>query len=160
MKYMWRITKYNPLNCDENGLYVKDEWTSFSDIGDFYNDLEFTMPEYLKYEKAYIDSILTLMECNNIHSLNIIGLEKRDDDKFTNTLKEGMSLSKQQIEEVVKQILREKIWCKLIKDDSFYVHFGYDFYMYIGANYKCNSAINYIKDNNMFIESFVSPYLD
>lgn len=119
MKYMWRITKYNPLNRDENGLYVKDEWTSFSDIGDFYNDLE-----------------------------------------FTNTLKERMSLSKQQIEEVVKQILRKKIWCKLIKDDSFYVHFGYDFYMYIGADYKCNSAINYIKDNNMFIEYFVSPYLD
>ncbi len=33
MKFMWRVTKYNPTFRDENGTYIKDEWTSFSDIG-------------------------------------------------------------------------------------------------------------------------------
>lgn len=102
------------------------------------------------------------MECNNIHSLNVVGLEIKcdDDHEFINTITEGMLLSKTQVKEVVKQILRENIWCKLIKGDSFYLHFGYDYYMYIGADNKCDSAIQLIKDNNMFIEPFVSPYLD
>lgn len=162
MNYMWRVTKYNSLNRDENGYYIKDEWTSFSDIGNSYNGLEFTMSEYLKYEKAYIDSILSLMECNNIQSLNVVDLEIKyeDDNEFINTIKEGMLLSRTQIKEVVKQILRDNIWCKLTGSNSFYVHFGYDYYMYVGADNKCDSAIRLIKDNNLFIEPFISPYLD
>lgn len=158
---MWRVTKYNPVNRDENGYYLKDEWTSFSDIGKLYNGIEFTIEEYLKYEKAYIDSILVIMDCNNIDNLNIINLEKyEEDNEYLNTFTEGMLLSNSQIKEVVRLVLRDEMWCKLIKDDSFFVHFGYDFYMYIGANNKCDELITFIEDKDIFIETFVSPYLD
>jgi hypothetical protein len=41
--YSWRITKYNPLNRDQDGRYKDEkEWTSFSDV-----DTEVDKNEYL-----------------------------------------------------------------------------------------------------------------
>ena len=36
--YGWRITKYNPAFRDERGAYLKDEWTSVSDVGKSFGD--------------------------------------------------------------------------------------------------------------------------
>lgn len=163
MNFMWRITKYNPEFRDESGAYLLDEWTSFADIGKDYNGLKLSTSEYERYEKAYIDSILRLMECNQIEKLKIIELEIYEEEnvnELINNLKEGMILSKEEIEIVVQHVLREKIWCKLVLDEMFYVHFGYDYNMYIGSNIKCEDAMKDIKDKKMFIESLKSPYSD
>ncbi|SDW87482.1 hypothetical protein SAMN05444487_10773 [Marininema mesophilum] len=32
MKF-WRVKKYNPANRNKAGHYLKNEWTSFSEIG-------------------------------------------------------------------------------------------------------------------------------
>lgn len=29
----WRITKYDPKDRDQNGVFLKESWTSFSDVG-------------------------------------------------------------------------------------------------------------------------------
>ncbi len=55
------ITKYNPIYRNELGHYLKDEWTSISDIGTIYNGIEFTFDEYVKVENLYVKSnFLTL----------------------------------------------------------------------------------------------------
>ena len=163
MNNMWRITKYNPANRDGRGVYLMNEWTSYSDIGKHYNGVEFTVAEYEQYEKAYIDSILCLMECNSIETLKIVELEKYEDenaDERINSITEGMMLSKKQIKIVAQHVLREKLWCKLVLDKIFYVHFGYDYNMYIGSCKKCEKVIKEIECKNMYIEPFKSPYLD
>ncbi|QSX06726.1 hypothetical protein JYG23_04550 [Sedimentibacter sp. zth1] len=58
MNYMWRITKYNPQYRDSYGAYLKDEWTSLSDVGKQYDGKVFTKDEYLEYERLYIESII------------------------------------------------------------------------------------------------------
>ncbi|QSX06725.1 hypothetical protein JYG23_04545 [Sedimentibacter sp. zth1] len=97
------------------------------------------------------------MECNRINKLKIIDLEIYED---CDNLDNGMSLSKEEIKKVVPCVLREKMWFKLVSDDSFYVHFGYDFNMYIGANESSDEVLNKIESNNLFVEVFESHYFD
>ena len=43
---MHEIVKYPPQNYI-NGIYEKDEWTDYSDIGKVFDDKLFTLEEYL-----------------------------------------------------------------------------------------------------------------
>lgn len=162
MKYMWRITKYNPEYRDEDDKYLLDEWTSFSDIGNYFDGSELTSYEYEKIEKCYINSIICLMDCNKINRLKIEDLEvyeEKNVDTLVNTISEGDILSKEKIIIIIRHVLREQIWCKLVYNKRFFVHFGYDYYMYIGSSAKCEYAIKEIKNKRLFVESIKSPYL-
>jgi hypothetical protein len=83
------------------------------------------------------------MKCNKIDSLMVASLEKNhelnNDDKYISNdmknsfqqVKTGINLRIDEVELLARLILREKLWCKLESKDMF-VHFGYDYYMYIG----------------------------
>ena len=92
MNYMWRVSKYNPINRDDMGAYLLDEWTSFSDIGKSYQGVKLTISEYEKSQKLYNDAILRFMECNEVENLRVTDLEKYDYenvDKVINNIKEA-----------------------------------------------------------------------
>lgn len=72
----YRITKYNPKFRDKNGVYLKDEWTSYDDIGQIRNYKEVTVEEYLNTEEKYIKAILSLLNEKKVNSLIISDLEK------------------------------------------------------------------------------------
>ena len=58
--HCYRITKYNPKYRNSSGAYLKDGWTSISDIGTIYNGKKSTLKEYFKIEEAYVKAILLL----------------------------------------------------------------------------------------------------
>ncbi|GIO86409.1 hypothetical protein J25TS5_33410 [Paenibacillus faecis] len=171
--YSWRITKYNPNNRDNRGSYMIDEWTSINDIGSIFNNGELLIEEYIRTEDLYIDSVIKFMECNRINYLKITELEKSSDsieiEKFIELYDEkmislyqkataGIKLNKRDVILICKLILRNNLWCKLIYESKMFVHFGYDYYMYIGSLKKCNLAINKITESGLFVEEFESPY--
>jgi hypothetical protein len=142
--FFWRVTKYDPKNRDMSGVYlVKDEWTSYSDIGTNIYGKQLTYDEYIEIEDAYVTAIKLFMKCNKIDSLMVASLEKNhelnNDDKYISNdmknsfqqVKTGINLRIDEVELLARLILREKLWCKLESKDMF-VHFGYDYYMYIG----------------------------
>ena len=45
--YKYRITKYNPQYRDDKDIFMKNEWTSYTDIGKIYNEHIFLKEEYL-----------------------------------------------------------------------------------------------------------------
>lgn len=63
--FAWRVTKYDPKNRDSKGIYLTDEWTSYSEIGQTIDNKKITYENYLKTEDAYVSSIILFMECNN-----------------------------------------------------------------------------------------------
>lgn len=77
---------------------------------------------------------------------------------FINAMKEDDLLSLEQVKIVSKLILREYLWCKLISKYKMFVHFGYDYYMYIGSRSQCKDTLRKIKDSGLFVEDFESPY--
>ena len=162
----WRITKYNPQFRDDRGAYLKDEWTCYSEIGRKFEGKEFTLEEYLKTENAYIQAVLLFMEDLSIDSLRISLLVKNGkirkkvitDDKIE--LINNTYVNKERIAYIIQLILRNKIGCKFEINDM-YVHFGWDFYMYIGSIKKpSGSTIKEIEKMGLFVEEFESPYLN
>ncbi len=65
--------------------------------------------------------------------------------------------TKKKIENIARLILRSYFWCILRSEDIF-VHFGYDYYMYIGCKKKCCDVIKTIEKTGLFVEPFESPY--
>ncbi len=175
MQFSYRITKYNPKYRNEKGHYLRNDWISYYGIGKEYIDGKLTLEKYLETEKKYIDAIIKFMDCLNISTLQVNSLERHngfleelEQDKnnaqemieMFKTIKEGDVLNTAQVKDLCKLILRDYIWCRLENNSNMFVHFGYDYYMYIGSKNECKRAVNKIEKSGLFVEDFESPYLD
>ncbi len=130
----------------------------------------FSYDVYIKMEDLYIQTIYDFMNCCAVSSLQVFDLEKPKKISFDpydsssmislfKTVENKMWLTLEQTEDICKLILREKLWCKLANTSKIYVHFGYDFYMYIGTNVPCREAVANTEQRGLFIEAYESPYL-
>ena len=70
---------------------------------------------------------------------------------------EGLSISSDRLPVLCRAMLREEYWCR-IEGDDFFIHFGYDFYMYLGASSPCEHSLDYARSLGLFPESLISPY--
>ncbi|OMD57163.1 hypothetical protein [Paenibacillus odorifer] len=171
-KFLWRITKYNPANRINN-VYTKNEWTSISDVGNLYPSGDFLIENYLETESLYITAINLIMNENNLYTIQVVDLEKYNFDvekaefhsiytdemkSIYNSVKNGDYISVYELKLLSQLILREKIWCKFQSREMF-VHFGFDYYMYIGSVKECNDSLIKISSSGLFVESFETPYL-
>jgi hypothetical protein len=168
--YGWRITKYNPAFRNEQGAYLKDEWTSISEVGDSFDGKILTFEEYRKIEDTYVSTALCFLSESNIDSVKVNSLEKYNlsrtgkeiltDIEFNSKiLKNNFEVSVEVFKDVCRLILRDVIWCRLESNSDFYVHFGWDYYMYIGSSICSEKAINFGIEKGLFVEEMMSPYL-
>ncbi|MDN7240646.1 hypothetical protein QWY14_02540 [Planococcus sp. N028] len=156
-----RVTKYNPQNRDANGHYtLVDEWTSISDVGKSYQGQIFTMEQYLATEEKYIQTVEVLMQKNGVNKLKVVGLENHSHETELN-LSEGKAIPRNLVKQLVKLILREKVWGKLVVKNQFEIHFGYDYYMYFVGESLTDDIIEELrKIDGLYVEEVRSPYLD
>jgi len=61
------------------------------------------------------------------------------------------------LENVLRGCLREYMWCRMSDLHGSYIHFGYDYYVYIGLP---NSALKTLLPRGIFLEECVSPYME
>jgi len=155
MHYKYRITKYDPKNRNENGAYLLDDWTAISDIGKVFSGKCLTKKEYENVENNYLFAIESFLTEASIEHLTINSLEQGSEFDFVN----GQTVNLKETLEIAKLSLREEIWCKLSINQNMYIHFGYDYYMYIGVSKVCRETLNILPNKGLFVESFKSPYL-
>lgn len=171
INYQWRVTKYNPDFRDENGYYtLTEEWTCPSKIGKIICGEKFTLEEYLQIETAYVDTVINFLEVSGINTLRILQLSNwniSEEDKKSTLyetefdelkLKEDMMVSINEIRLICKMVLRNFLDCQLYLKDNFFVHFSWDYYMYIGSYVDCLSSMEHAKNNRLFAERIQSPY--
>ena len=165
----FRITKYNPKYRDDNGAYTLNDWTSIYDIGNYYNGMKLTNEKYQEIENLYVNAIILTINYLEILSMKIINLEVRDyddnglpfDEEMYNTFKsitDCDSISIENIGNLVKMILRENLWGKIVCDDL-EIHFGYDYYMYFCVKEDISEKINEIEKMGLFVENIKSPHI-
>lgn len=171
--FSWRITKYNPAYRDEKNRYMNCEWTSISDIGRLFAGKKLSFSDYITVENSYIEAVLTFMISLAITSLTVKNLEKNYNSfkldkepnsyseemiEFYNSIQDNAIITKREIQYLCRLVLREHLWCKLETNNTMFVHFGYDYYMYIGSNKRFEGVINTIANTGLFVEEFESPY--
>jgi hypothetical protein len=151
----FRVTKYDPTLRAPDGAYLRDVWTSVSDIGRIFSGEKLTDVEYERVESAYIASALAFLRESDVSSLAVCRLENHFG--ATLTFGNGAHLSLEQIAATLPRVLREEFWCTLEGPDSF-IHIGYDYYMYIGMPSACPGAQQLAASLGLFVEPFQSPY--
>lgn len=155
MKYEYRISKYDPKNRNPGGTYARDEWSAISDIGKKFGNARLTKEVYLSTEKEYIEAIVLIMRELDIPFLQVKGLNRGKKQG----LREDLKCSEKIVRRIVRGALRENLWCWLHLDRKMFVHFGYDYYMWVGVAKKPNAALSSIRRGSLFVESRKSPYL-
>jgi hypothetical protein len=165
--YSWRVTKYNPSYRDAWGAYLEPDWTAVSDIGRDFGGKVLTAEEYLRIESAYVSAALSFMREANVETLRCCDLEQRRAFAYAgipgveieDTLQEGAVFDASSVGWICQAALREATWCRLVGEDSF-IHFGYDFYMFVGCPKDCPRSVQLARDLGLFAEEMESPYLD
>jgi hypothetical protein len=148
----YRISKYNPANRID-GIYMADEWTSFGDIGKVFGNTILSQDLYLKTERAYIDCCMELMQTAQVVNLFVEQAEYYTENiQFSSTL-----FNEAEIRQVIAACLREQCWLKLVAKD-FFIHFGYDYYMYIGSLLPVESVAETATQYGLYSEQHASPY--
>ena len=154
----YRVTKYDPRFRNASGAFTRDDWTSVSDIGLKFNGVPLTPAAYIRVENAYVSSAISFLTEAGVNSLAIDSLENhREHQATTSTLTDGHDCNLLACADIARLNLRAEIWCRLIADFAF-LHFGYDYYMYVGVPFECPNAVKYATEAGLFVEPFDSPY--
>ena len=159
MHYQYRVTKYDPSQRNSNGNFMKNEWTSHSDVGRIFDDVMLSESVYLDVEATYLFSVEAFLREAKIETLQLRGLENSRGRVLPEFIQPQAMLTIPQCVEFSRIALREIAWGKLVSPGRAYVHFGYDYYMYFGLPSKCPNAISAVQNRGLFVELCRSPYL-
>ncbi len=153
----YRVSKYNPAFRDQSGAYTKVEWTFFRQIGQTFSGVLLTSDEYERVEGAYIQAALSFLRESGLLSMRVAGLQnsRKQPLGFQNDSVQPLD----RIGEIIRRILREEFWCRLEGSDGF-IHFGWDYYMYIGVRHPCPTARAMAVELGLYVEEFASPYVE
>jgi hypothetical protein len=168
--YQWRISKFNPIYRDEKGAYQRDDWTSASDIGHVFDGKELSLDDYLRTEDRYIQAITAFAQESDLSYFEVVDLDididnmsKHINNELSHIAKDleifnGKYINIDEIDKICRLVLRDLIWCKLEITNEFYVHFGYDYYAFVGSIHPCTQAIHMAQDLGLFIEQVKTPF--
>ncbi len=159
------VTKYNPIYRDVNGVYQRNEWIGFFQIGKDIDGQIFTLEEYECIEEKYLTAAHLFFTFHNCVKFRIENLEKKyiDDYKYPDKaelvalyskLGSGQIYELDNLKAIVKLILRELIWAELFceKSDEIALRFGYDFYMYFNSSKDMTSLFSEIESLGLFVD--------
>lgn len=169
--YGFRVTKYDPARRDERGAFLDPDWTSHADIDRAIGGRTLQLDDYLKVESAYAAAARAFHQEAGCPPLTVVGLETNDlqprtvdlglADVLEPVVHDGDSVGDDEIERLCRLNLRELVWCKLeAKSQDFYLHFGHDYYMYVGTRSSSEDVIRRVEASGLFVEPMRSPYLD
>lgn len=157
LPHHYRVTKYDPASWDESGVYTGDDWTMFSEIGEVFGGVRLTLATYLDVEAQHLVALASFLEESGTLSVTAEGVENSG-NAFR--VSEGTELSPLEAIEAVRQMLRGEGWCRLRDGDRFYIHVGWDYYVYVGADSPCDRSVELAQQSGLFIDrDFPSPYL-
>lgn len=156
-RHHYRVTKYDSELRDASGAYTGDDWTMFEQIGQTFNGVRLTLSTYLDVESRHLVVLASFLEESGTSRVTAVGVESKDQSFGVS---EGANLSQIEAIETVRHMLREEGWCRLVDDDRFYIHVGWDYYVYVGCEKPCEVSVALAEEKGLFVDlDFPSPYL-
>lgn len=168
----YRLSKYDPIFRDPNGVYTKEEWTSYCDIGTVYDGVVFTKDEYLRMEAKFINVILQVLSSLGANSFWVRKLEppftaeemrnylgryglsmSPEEEAARSSLYEGKKINISELKVYLRLFLRECFWCELHAEESTIVLYWSDeYYMYLRCRGLDENIIQVSKTQGIYIE--------
>jgi len=165
LPYVYKVTKYDPTDWNEDGRYV---------------GLEVETSDHGPKEAAYLAAVVAFAEESAVAEVSIrepevagfvnFGLEAPiDGNGLAGQLApdlsdyyDGAVVPVSVAVELVRAMLRDNgAWCQLEVEGRFLVHVGFDQYMYIGSHLPCERAVAIAADLGLFpVRLERSPYED
>lgn len=162
----YSISKYIPDLYDENGCYLRNEWSSFWDIGrNFYNGV-LSEDEYLTIEQQYIDVAVTLARLSGCSYLIINHLEGEIDIRDSlsqrscnkrlfeaaQNIKQGLRVPISSCSDYLRLCIGEYCWAVFSNSShGFSIDYGYDFYMHVKTSLPQSQVEKIVLVNNLYI---------
>ena len=115
-----------------------------------------TLADYLDFEAKHLVAVASFIE-----ESDVLELVARDvEDSFGRfRVAERARLSPVEAIEVVRQLLREEGWCRLEDGERFFIHAGYDYYLFVGSDWPCTESVERAERLGLFVDpDFPSPY--
>jgi hypothetical protein len=157
------INKFPP-SLFRRGRFLREDWTSCTDIGTVTPNGILSKEEYLRVEGLYVSAVMALARIsepevlrahdvefweNESSSLANLGL---DDILDTSSMPaEGEPVTGHRLENVVRRCLREVAWLELEAAPRLLVHFGYDMRIVIASTLDLTSALDEIRSRGLFV---------
>jgi|GEM_PF-392575 len=162
LMFQYRVTKYDPALRTPDGTFSQPTWTSSADIGRSFLGQILTRESYLATETLYVAAVEKALSAATPSGLRLVAPEIWDTAQPSNLPKLALPefiharlLHPQEALTLARAILREILWGRIEGSNRFYVHFGYDYYMYIGG---ANDALSHFTAEGLFVEDHPSPY--
>jgi hypothetical protein len=164
----YRVTRYDPALRREDGSFSRATWTSISDVGRVFEGHELSLQEYLEAEQGYVLALRAFLgvvglSCLRVQDLKVNRVSSAVPGQLVEEMQvqlrsliNGAIVCDEDLDSLVRLALREALWCRLAGDQGFYVHFGHDYYMYIGGPIAAVPPV----PEGIFVETFDSPYVE
>lgn len=156
LPFAWRVTRYDPAGRDAKGAYLSRSWTSIGDVGKDYGGIELTLGEYERVEAAYVQTFAAFATESGVETLVL-----REVDFAPDWVDTDGTVDLGGARRLLQAMLREEASCKLeARTGDFYVHVGFDLYMYLGSARACPAAVAEAVRLGLFVDShWPSPML-
>lgn len=149
----YRLSKYDPTFRDAKGIYTRDEWTFFAQVGTVVYGKVVTLAEYEAKEAAYIRVVCSLVDASSIGPYVVSDLEGTHAE-----LQESTSINRSALPSIMRSLLREEYWCRLTDSFGHFIHVGWDLYLYLGLPDNLDNPEAIASAEELFLETFESPY--
>lgn len=163
MMQQWRVSKYDPAHRDSRGWYLKDEWTSVSDIGRTFADGVLTLESYLEAESRYLTFVHRLMNALSVPHMMVRRAgrhrsESRVGPGLPLRLRNKDVLSRPQVIEAIRDSLRDRFWCQLVYKRRLWMEVGFDFYLHFACDQLDLEELRILAGNVLDVQPF--PWIE
>jgi hypothetical protein len=171
--YKYNISKYNPAFRDNNWRYMKEDWSSISDVGKTFDGKTLTVEDYLATEDNYIKAIQIILKFYNLTYLRVCDVRKSfEDKKFMNliskrkivytsdileTYNSAESIERIELKDLdvfFRLLLREDIGAKIFYPRRLKIFICYDYLMGIHSSRPIKKIIPDLEALGLFVEEF------
>lgn len=170
----YAISKFSPA-LFKKGRFLREDWTSCSDIGALTSGRVLSKEEYLRVEGLYLDAVTVLAKAVDPETVRAHNVEFWDNDSGILTAlglddvfrgdqapTEGESISGDRLANVVRRCLREVAWLELVTEPRLLIHLGYDMRLVVASAQPLSPALDEIRSIGLFAyDSYASlPTVD
>ena len=149
----YAISKYDPAYRID-GIYTKEEWTDYSDIGRIVGGHLLTKSEYLTVESRYLSTVSDVLDLLGIDQMELQHLEMHGSMRWLRRVLKLYPRTKDRagILSFLRGCLRNKYWGEL-HHPALTIFTGYDYYLAIICDLSEETIERIVSKNRLYYQA-------